>query len=193
MWRVCARRLRRPSGRARRCDGVIVQTSRSRPATGRPEDRQPRELAKVCYQEALTTLEVPVDDTIQQLAIHTVRGVGHPGPALDGHRVPAPTGGSGGPAGKQGQRLHDPGQAVTVKVETFTYTKYGTLDGTVVNVSRDAARPDLQQQDPPGPRPPEYQWPRHQVVARYGGNRGSEDRPAPSDRVLPKSAAAVYE
>jgi len=33
-----------------------------------------------------------------------------------------------------------PGQPVTVKVETFTYTKYGTLEGTVVSVSRDAIK-----------------------------------------------------
>ena len=31
-----------------------------------------------------------------------------------------------------------PGQPVTVKVETFTYTRYGTLDGEVVSVSGDA-------------------------------------------------------
>jgi len=30
------------------------------------------------------------------------------------------------------------GQAATVKVETFLYTKYGTIDGTVMAVSGDA-------------------------------------------------------
>ncbi len=30
------------------------------------------------------------------------------------------------------------GQDVTVKVETFTFTKYGTIEGEVVSVSRDA-------------------------------------------------------
>jgi len=31
-----------------------------------------------------------------------------------------------------------PGQAVEVKVETFNFTKYGVVDGTVVSVSSDA-------------------------------------------------------
>jgi len=33
-----------------------------------------------------------------------------------------------------------PGQAVTVKVESFPYTRYGYLTGTVVSVSHDAAQ-----------------------------------------------------
>ncbi|POD28594.1 hypothetical protein BKM04_02730 [Pseudomonas syringae pv. syringae] len=31
-----------------------------------------------------------------------------------------------------------PGQKVTVKVETFTFTKYGTVSGEVMSVSNDA-------------------------------------------------------
>ena len=31
-----------------------------------------------------------------------------------------------------------PGQAVTLKVETFTFTRYGTVDGEVVSISNDA-------------------------------------------------------
>jgi hemolysin D len=30
------------------------------------------------------------------------------------------------------------GQAVTVKVETFTFTRYGTIEGEIINVSNDA-------------------------------------------------------
>lgn len=33
-----------------------------------------------------------------------------------------------------------PGQPVTVKVESFPYTRYGYLTGTVANVSHDAAQ-----------------------------------------------------
>jgi len=47
--------------------------------------------------------------------------------------------------------------------------------------------------DPPGPRLPEHQRPRHQTVTRNGGEGGSEDQPASGDRVLLESAAAVCE
>jgi len=47
--------------------------------------------------------------------------------------------------------------------------------------------------DPPGPRLPEHQRPRHQTVTRNGGEGGSEDQPASGDQILLESAAAVCE
>ena len=47
--------------------------------------------------------------------------------------------------------------------------------------------------DPPGPRLPEHQRPRHQTVTPNDGEGGSEDQKASGDRILLESAAAVCE
>ncbi|MDH1100579.1 HlyD family type I secretion periplasmic adaptor subunit, partial [Pseudomonas mosselii] len=96
------------------------------------------ELAKARYQEARTQLLAPVDGTVQQLAVHTVGGVVTPAQAL---MVIVP-----GDQPVEVEALLENkdvgfvqvGQAVTVKVETFTYTRYGTVQGEVLSVSRDA-------------------------------------------------------
>ncbi|MCC8463374.1 HlyD family type I secretion periplasmic adaptor subunit [Photorhabdus bodei] len=97
-----------------------------------------QELAKARYQETLTSLKAPVAGTVQQLAIHTVGGVVTPAqplmvivPADQSVEVEARL------ENKDVGFVHV-GQPVTVKVETFTFTKYGTVDGEVLNVSNDA-------------------------------------------------------
>jgi len=126
----------------RRRDGVIAQTRRALLDLLQQADQKivslTQELAKARYQEALTTLEAPVDGTVQQLAIHTVGGVVTPAqPLMVIVPQDQPVEVEAMLENKDIGFVH-PGQAVTVKVETFTYTKYGTLDGTVVSVSRDA-------------------------------------------------------
>ncbi|MDT3718865.1 HlyD family type I secretion periplasmic adaptor subunit [Pseudomonas oryzihabitans] len=126
----------------RRRDGVIAQTRRSLLDLLQQADQKiaslTQELAKARYQEDLTTLEAPVDGTVQQLAIHTVGGVVTPAqPLMVIVPQDQPVEVEAMLENKDIGFVH-PGQAVTVKVETFTYTKYGTLDGTVVSVSRDA-------------------------------------------------------
>lgn len=126
----------------RRREGVIAQTQRSLLDLLQQADQKiaslSQELTKARYQEDLTTLEAPVDGTVQQLAIHTVGGVVTPAqplmvivPQHQPMEVEAML------ENKDIGFVH-PGQSVTVKVETFTYTKYGTLNGTVVSVSSDA-------------------------------------------------------
>lgn len=97
-----------------------------------------QDLAKAQYQDDLTTLEAPVDGTVQQLNVHTVGGVVTPAqplltlvPADQSVEVEVML------ENKDVGFVH-PGQPVTIKVETYTFTKYGSLPGEVISVSRDA-------------------------------------------------------
>lgn len=89
----------------------------------------------------LLKLTAPVDGTVQQLSVHTVGGVVQAAQPL---MVIVP---------KQNQVEIEAfienkdigfireGQEAEVKVETFDYTKYGTIKGRVSHVSRDAIDP----------------------------------------------------
>lgn len=84
------------------------------------------------------TLKSPVEGTVQQLAVHTLGSAVQAATPLM-QIVP-----SGGPIeveafieNKDKGFVHA-GQNVEVKVETFQYTKYGTLKGRVSHVSQDA-------------------------------------------------------
>lgn len=97
-----------------------------------------KDLAKARHQHALSQLRAPVAGTVQELTVHTIGGVVTPAQTLmvivpDSHRVEVE-------ALLQNKDVGfvRPGQPVTVKVETFTYTRYGTLPGEVTHVSRDA-------------------------------------------------------
>ncbi|QNR98808.1 HlyD family type I secretion periplasmic adaptor subunit [Stenotrophomonas sp. 169] len=84
------------------------------------------------------TLRAPVAGTVQQLAVHTVGGVVTPAqpllavvPSEEALEVEAAI------LNKDIGFVRT-GQAVTVKVESFPYTRYGYLTGKVVSVSHDA-------------------------------------------------------
>lgn len=86
----------------------------------------------------LQTLNAPVDGTVQQLAVHTEGGVVTPAqillvvvPAGSGVEIEAMI------ANKDIGFVHA-GQSAQVKVNTFSFTKYGLLQGTVLTVSQDA-------------------------------------------------------
>jgi hemolysin D len=96
------------------------------------------EQVKATEKTGLQTLRAPVDGTIEQLATHTVGGVVTPAQSL---MVIVP----------EGSRLEveamlpnrdvgfvHAGQPAEMKVEAFTYTRYGLLHGKVEGVSRDA-------------------------------------------------------
>lgn len=97
-----------------------------------------QELSKVVQRAALTTLTAPVDGTVQQLAIHTEGGVVTPAQAL---MVIVPK-----DAAVTAQVDIDnkdigfiaPGQEAVIKLETFPFSKYGTVSATVESVSADA-------------------------------------------------------
>jgi hemolysin D len=82
---------------------------------------------------------------VQQLAVHTVGGVVTPGQALlavvplDSHlEIEAMV------SNRDIGFVHA-GQAVEVKVDTFSFTRYGLLHGEVINVSQDAITRDKPQ------------------------------------------------
>lgn len=109
------------------------------------------ELVKAREHHNLETLTAPVDGTVQQLAIHTVGGVVTPAQQL---MVIVPQEARLEVEAMVSNRdigfVHD-GEPVEVKIDTFNFTKYGLLHGTVLTVSQDAiprdkpldtARPD---------------------------------------------------
>ncbi|MGR6739548.1 HlyD family type I secretion periplasmic adaptor subunit [Pseudomonas chlororaphis] len=126
----------------RRREGVVAQNRRAMLDLQQEANQKAaslvQELAKARYQETLTSLKAPVDGTVQQLAIHTVGGVVTPAQPLM-VIVPADQ-----PVEVEAMLENKDvgfvraGQPVTVKVETFTFTKYGTVDGEVLSVSNDA-------------------------------------------------------
>lgn len=98
------------------------------------------EVQKTGQRNRLMQLRAPVDGTVQQLAVHTIGGVVTPAQPLLAV-VP----------GKETLEVEAmvlnkdigfvrKGQHVTVKVESFPYTRYGYLDGVVESVSHDAAQ-----------------------------------------------------
>ena len=104
-----------------------------------------QDVVKASEKSRLQMLRAPVDGTVQQLTIHTVGGVVTPAQALL-EVVPLDS------------RLeieamvpnHDvgfvrAGQQAEIKVDTFSFTKYGLLHGTVLNVSADS----IDQRKPP--------------------------------------------
>ena len=108
-----------------------------------------QELIKTEDRRGLLTLTAPVAGTVQQLAVHTVGGVVTPAQQL---LVIVP----------RDNKLEveafvenkdigfvNAGQDAQIKIETFPFTKYGTLHGTVLNVSNDAIQEDARQATSP--------------------------------------------
>jgi hemolysin D len=104
-----------------------------RKAAGLGED-----LIKAQQRTRLQLLTAPVDGTVQQLAVHTVGGVVTPAQALlvvvpaDSHleiEAMVPNRDIG--------FIHV-GQEAEIKVDTFSFTRYGLLHGRVLSVSQDA-------------------------------------------------------
>lgn len=97
-----------------------------------------QELRKVEQRRGLQRLMAPVDGVVQQLAVHTVGGVVTEAQQL---MVIVP---------EQRQLEIEavvlnkdvgfvaPGQRVAIKFETFLFTRYGTIEGQVIQVSSDA-------------------------------------------------------
>lgn len=97
-----------------------------------------QELVKVRQRDKQMRLSSPVDGTVQQLAVHTVGGVVTPAQPLmvvvphdNKMEVEAML------PNKDIGFVH-PGQEAQVKVDTFPFTKYGTIEAKVDHVSDDA-------------------------------------------------------
>ncbi len=97
-----------------------------------------QELKKAQQRDSLMRLTAPVDGTLQQLAIHTNGGVVTEAQPL---MVIVP---SDQPVEVEAMLENKdigfvrPGQTVEIKVETFSFTKYGVVDGVVQSISSDA-------------------------------------------------------
>jgi hemolysin D len=96
------------------------------------------ELVKADTRGKLMTLTAPVDGTVQQLAVHTVGGVVTPAQQL---MVIVP---KDNPieveafVENKDIGFVNPGQEAVVKIETFPFTKYGTIEARITHVSNDA-------------------------------------------------------
>lgn len=101
-----------------------------------------RDIVKAEQRKSLQRLTAPVDGMVQQLAIHTVGGVVTPAQTLL-YVVPAES------------RLEieamisnrdigfvSAGQQAAVKIDTFNFTRYGLLNGTILSISQDAIARD---------------------------------------------------
>ena len=93
---------------------------------------------KATQREQLATLTAPVAGTVQQLALHTEGGVVTEAQALmvivpDAASVSAEVQLENKDIG-----FVAPGQEVAIKLETFPFTRYGTVKATVDKVTQDA-------------------------------------------------------
>lgn len=97
-----------------------------------------QEQAKANQREKLTTLSAPVAGVVQQLVAHTAGGVVTEAQALM-VIVPADAGVTAEVTlENKDVGFVNAGQDVTIKLETFPYTRYGTVKGTVDRVTADA-------------------------------------------------------
>jgi hemolysin D len=103
------------------------------------------DVAKAEQRARFQTLTAPVDGVVQQLAVHTVGGVVTPAQAL---LVLVPQESQLEIEAMVSNRdigfVH-PGQEAEIKVDTFTFTRYGLLHGKVLSVSQDAITKDKPQ------------------------------------------------
>lgn len=97
-----------------------------------------QEEIKATQRARLQHLTAPVDGVVQQLAVHTIGGVVTPAqrlmvivPLEDKVEIEAAI------ENKDIGFVHE-GQPARVKVDAFPFTKYGTLDAELLNVSNDA-------------------------------------------------------
>jgi hemolysin D len=112
-----------------------------------------QELLKAEQRQELQTITAPIDGVVQQLAVHTVGGVVTPAQQL---MVLVP---GDGALEVEANILNrdigfiEPGQDAKVKLETFLFTKYGTINGHVTSVSRDAVPEGMANQQVGAPPP----------------------------------------
>lgn len=94
--------------------------------------------SKASQRERLTQLIAPVDGVVQQLAIHTTGGVVTAAQPLMIVVPDSPTVTAEVTIANQDIGFVNAGQKATVKLETFPYTRYGTVDARVEVVTADA-------------------------------------------------------
>jgi hemolysin D len=97
-----------------------------------------QDVIKATERSRLQTLTAPVDGVVQQLAVHTVGGVVTPAqPLLEVVPLDSPLDIEAMVSNRDIGFVRA-GQAAEIKVDTFNFTKYGLLHGTVLGISADA-------------------------------------------------------
>lgn len=100
--------------------------------------------AKADQRQSLQRIVAPVDGVVQQLQVHTIGGVVEPAQQLM-QVVP-----DGAAVEIEAKILNKDigfvreGQDAVIKMEAFPFTRYGTLDGQVTEVSDDAIEDEKQ-------------------------------------------------
>ena len=118
-----------------------LRTLKDREAQAGLKTRQlAEEGTKADKRNQLTRLTAPVDGTVQQLAVHTAGGVVTPAQVLlvlvpDDAEVTAEV----ALENKDVGFVRD-GQEATIKLETFPYTRYGTVQAQVHSITADAVQ-----------------------------------------------------
>jgi len=128
------------------------QTERESESTWRKERAEAIEKGAVAEQEILKArkrrdlqrLVSPIDGTVTNLAAWTVGGVVKPGDTILSVVPLSATPEIEAMVQNKDVGFVRAGQRVTVKLDAFPFTRYGTVDGAVSNVSRDA-NPDEKQ------------------------------------------------
>ncbi len=110
-----------------------------------------QEVVKAGQRTELQRLVSPIDGVVQQLAVHTVGGVVTPAQTLmilvpQDHPVEVEARLDNKDVG-----FVKEGQVAEIKIETFPFTLYGTIPGTVVTVSDDAIPLDRDKTSPGTP------------------------------------------
>jgi hemolysin D len=119
------------------------------------ENALSQDLIKAQQKSTASEIRAPIDGIVEELAVHTVGGVVTPAQRLmiivpDNQRLTV----EAQLANRDVGFVH-PGQDVAVKVETFTFTRYGLVHGKVLDVSRDAvAQATRQAEDPTAAQTP---------------------------------------
>jgi hemolysin D len=101
-----------------------------------------QEIVKAGQRSHIQRLTAPVDGVVQQLAVHTVGGVVTPAQPLlvivpRDHTLEVEAWVENKDVG-----FVAPGQRVEVKLDTFPFTRYGTISGRITVVSQDAVQVD---------------------------------------------------
>jgi hemolysin D len=134
--------------------------------SARLADQLQQELVKAITRNERTRLTAPISGTVQELVLTTVGQVVAPGQALM-TIVPLDAPIEIAAMIENGDiGFVEPGQAAVIKIQSFPFTRFGTIDGVVMNVSRDAV--DQRAADSLGdPR----------SAAKQGAREGDEPKP----------------
>ncbi|MGH7023682.1 MAG: HlyD family type I secretion periplasmic adaptor subunit [Caulobacteraceae bacterium] len=132
------------------------------------ENDASQDWVKAQNRSAQTELKSPIDGVVDQLAVHTLHGVVTSAESL---MIVVPDSRNLMVEARLANRdvgfVHV-GQPVKIKVETFNFTRYGMLDGRVIDVSKDVISPDAHQPAQPAtaPAPDQGAAPAPTYVAR---------------------------